>query len=124
MSVVDLTKENFDEQIANHELVVLDFWAPWCGPCLSFSPVFEQVSTEYPDVLFAKINTEKEVELANDFSIRSIPTVMVLRQNVLLFSESGLLPSSALSDLVDQAKALNMADVFKSIKEDGTDGGA
>lgn len=118
MVMMALTKDNFDQVVATNEIVVLDFWAPWCGPCRSFEPIFEEVAAQYPDVVFGKINTEDETELAADFAIRSIPNVMVLRQNVVLFSQGGVLPASALSDLIDQAKAIDMADVYKNLGDE------
>lgn len=117
MSVVELTKHNFDETIANNDIVVIDFWAPWCQPCLSFAPTFEAVASANPGVVFAKINVEQEQELAADFQVRSIPQLMIIRQSVALFSESGTMPESALQDLVEQAKALDMSDIKRTIKD-------
>lgn len=108
MSVITLTTANFDEIVDNNDMVVIDFWAQWCGPCQSFAPVFEEVSEQYPDVVFAKVDTEKESKLAEDFQVRSIPLVMVLRQNIVLYLESGVLPASALKDIIEQGKALDM----------------
>lgn len=118
MSTVELTKENFDEMVARHEMLILDFWAEWCGPCKSFGPIFSQVSEQYPDILFGKINTEEQPELAQDFRVRSIPLVVVLRQNIAVFSQPGMLPASALVDIIEQAKALDMDEVRASIARD------
>lgn len=108
MSIIHLTAANFDNIVDNNDMVVMDFWAQWCGPCQSFSSIFEEISEQYPEVVFAKVDTEKETKLAEDFNIRSIPLVLILRQNIVVYSESGSLPASALKDLVEQAKALDM----------------
>ena len=108
MALENLTKENFNEKVEQNQIVILDFWAPWCGPCLQFAPIFEEVSKEYPDILFGKINTEEEQELAGYFQIRSIPTVMVLKEGIIVFSQPGLLPKEALEDIIKQVKELDM----------------
>lgn len=108
MALVQLTKDNFDIYVSENDIVVLDFWAAWCGPCQSFEPIFTQVSEQYPDVIFAKIDIEDQPQLAQDFSVKQIPMIMVLRQHIAVFSGSGTMPASALSDLVLQAKALDM----------------
>lgn len=117
MSIINLTQENFDSVIEQHEIVVIDFWAEWCVPCRSFAPIFEGVANKNPDIAFAKVNTEEQSELAAEFTIRSIPTIMILRQKIMIFCESGLLPASALEDLLRQAKALDMNEVLKQLKE-------
>lgn len=117
-NLVTITSANFDGIIAKHDMVVIDFWAQWCQPCLAFAPVFEQVANDYPDVLFGKVNTEEEQQLARDFAIRSIPTLMVFRQKVLLLNESGMLPAVALKDLIEQAKALDMKAVLSQLGEE------
>lgn len=111
MTIIHLTKENFDSNVEDKNLVVLDFWAEWCGPCKTFSPVFEQVSERYPQAIFGKIDVEEQSELAADFNIRAIPTIMILRQNVVVFAESSVLPASGLCTLIDQALALDMSTV-------------
>lgn len=108
MSIVTITQENFNETINNNGMVILDFWAPWCGPCRSFAPVFEQTSEQHPDVVFAKINTEEQQELAGAFQIRSIPTLMIFRDQIIIFSQPGALPASAFEELITKAKALDM----------------
>jgi thioredoxin 1 len=117
VTTVALTKENFEQVITGNETVILDFWAPWCGPCRSFAPVFQSAAEKYPAVVFGKINTEDEPELAASFEIRSIPTLMVVRDRVVLFSQAGALPGSALESIVDKALALDMQEVHKQVAE-------
>ncbi len=117
MAVTELTKENFDQTIAQHPFAIIDFWAPWCGPCQSFAPVFEAVSEKHPNILFAKVNTEQEQELAAQFQIRSIPTLMIIRDNIIVYAQPGALPESALEDLIRQAENLDMDEVRKQLAE-------
>ena len=117
MATVELTKENFEQVVTANPMVVVDFWAPWCGPCKGFAPVFEGASEQHQDVVFAKVNTDVEQEIAGSFGIRSIPTLMVFREKVLLFQQAGALPASALEQVLEQAKALDMAQVHKEIAE-------
>ncbi|CAK0746129.1 putative thioredoxin 2 [Gammaproteobacteria bacterium] len=117
MATIDLTKENFEQTINDNEMLILDFWAPWCAPCRSFKPIFEKVAEKHPEVVFCKINTEAERELAGYFQIRSIPTIMIFRQKVIVYSEAGALSESALNELVEQVKALDMEQVHKDIAE-------
>ena len=116
MATVELTKENFEQVITGNDMVLVDFWAPWCGPCRTFAPVFEQASEKYSNVVFAKVNTEEEQEIAAHFQIRSIPTLMIFREKIIIFSQPGALPGSALDQLVDQASALDMDQVRKDIE--------
>jgi thioredoxin 1 len=117
MAVRELTQENFDDTITGNDIVLLDFWAPWCGPCRQFAPVFESLSESHPDVVFAKINTEEERELAGHFQIRSIPTLMVFRQQIIVFAQPGALPPAALASIVEKVKVLDMDDVRRQVAE-------
>jgi thioredoxin 1 len=117
MAIITLTKENFDHVVASNEIVVVDFWAEWCVPCKSFEKIFTEVADQYSDVLFGRVDIEAEPHLATDFMIRSVPTVMILRQKIMVFCESGLLPKTAFVDLIDQAKALNIEEVRKQLGE-------
>ena len=116
MPVDTLTTDQFDATVAGNDMVVVDFWAPWCGPCKSFAPVFEQVATENPDIKFVKVNTDEEQALAGHFGIRSIPTLMVLREKVIVFQQPGALPKGALDDILRQVKALDMDEVKRAAK--------
>jgi thioredoxin 1 len=121
MAVLELTKSNFDETIQNNDIVVLDFWAPWCGPCKQFAPTYDDVSNKFEgDVVFAKINTEDEQELAGHFQIRSIPTLMVFREQVAIFSQAGAMAGGDLEGIVEKAKELDMEMVHKEIAEDAS----
>jgi len=115
MATVELTKENFEDVVTKNDLIVVDFWAPWCGPCKGFAPVFEALSEKHPDVVFAKVNTDQEQELAGHFAIRSIPTIMVFREKVVLFSQAGALPGEGLQSILEQAKALDMKQVHEDV---------
>jgi thioredoxin 1 len=126
MATIELTKDNFEDVVTKNDLVIIDFWAPWCGPCKGFAPIFTAASEKHPDVVFAKVNTDEEQELAGHFAIRSIPTVMVFREQVVLFSQAGAFPADALDNLLSQAKALDMKQVHAEIeaaqKEQGETG--
>ncbi|MFF8605539.1 thioredoxin [Streptomyces sp. NPDC015346] len=116
MSTVELTKENFDQIVSDNDFVLIDFWASWCGPCRQFAPVFEAASQRHEDLVFAKVDTEAQQELAAAFEIRSIPTLMIVRENVAVFAQPGALPEAALEDVIGQARKLDMDEVRKSIE--------
>jgi thioredoxin 1 len=122
MAVLELTKENFNATIEGGKTVIVDFWAPWCGPCRAFAPTFSAVAEEFPDVVFAKINTEDEPELGAAFNIRSIPTLMVFREQVILYSEAGMLPKSALQEVVRKSLEIDMAKVHAEVATQGGPG--
>ena len=118
MATVDLTQENFESTVNGNPMVIIDFWAPWCGPCKGFAPVYEKASESHPDVVFAKVNTDEEQELAGAFNIRSIPTLMVFREKVILFQQAGALPGQALEQVITQAKTLDMDKVREEIAKE------
>lgn len=118
MPTLDIDKDNLASTINDNPIVIVDFWAPWCGPCQSFKPVFEATAEKYPDVVFAKVNTEEQQEIASHFQIRSIPTLMVFRDQVVLYSESGALPQSSFEKLVEDAIGVDMNEVQKAIAEE------
>ena len=122
MAVMELTKENFEQVVTSNGTVIVDYWAPWCGPCKGFAPVFERVAEANPDVVFAKVNTDDEQEIAQHFQIRSIPTLMVFRDQIIVFSQPGALPQNALEQIVEKAKGLDMEEVRKQIVQEPGDG--
>ena len=117
MGAMQVTAANFQETVEKGGVVLLDWWAPWCGPCRAFAPVFEKAAETYADVTFGKINTDEEQQLAGMFEIRSIPTLMVFRDKVLVFAQPGALPAAALEDLIQQVKGLDMEKVLKDVEE-------
>jgi thioredoxin 1 len=122
VATVELTKDTFEDTVVSNDMVLVDFWAEWCGPCRSFAPVYEKVSEEHSDIVFAKVDTEAERELAAYFNIRSIPTLMIFRDKIGIFAQPGALPEAALRDLIGQAQDLDMDEVRRQIEaEDHSD---
>ncbi|BAU46977.1 thioredoxin [Sulfurifustis variabilis] len=118
MATIEVTEANFRSLIDDNAVVFVDFWAPWCGPCRSFAPAYEAVSEKYPDVVFAKVNTEEQQALAAAFQIRSIPTLMIFRERIILFAQPGALPQSALEQVVEKTLALDMDEVRRQVAEE------
>ena len=116
MSVIELKQSNFDETISNNDIVIIDFWAPWCGPCLQFAPTFKEASEKIDGVTFAKVNTEEEQSLGAHFGIRSIPTLMIFREQIGIFSQPGSMTAKDLEDLLDKAKSIDMDEVRKELE--------
>ena len=116
-STVELTKDNFDQTVTDNDFVLIDFWASWCGSCRQFAPVYEKAAEENPDLVFGKIDTEAQPELAQAFGIQSIPTLMIVRDRVAVFAQPGALPEAALTDVIGQARKLDMDEVRKSVEE-------
>ncbi|MFF4213122.1 thioredoxin [Streptomyces sp. NPDC001796] len=116
-NTVELTKENFDQTVEDNDFVLIDFWASWCGPCRQFAPVYDKAAEENPDLVFAKVDTEAQPELAAAFGIQSIPTLMIVRDRVAVFAQPGALPQAALDDVIGQARRLDMDEVRKAVAE-------
>jgi thioredoxin 1 len=117
MATVALTKDSFEQTLEDNDIVLIDFWASWCGPCRMFAPIFEKVSEQHPGVVFAKVDTEAERELAEAFRIQSIPTLMAVRDKVVLYSQPGALPEDALEDIVRQVEAIDMEQVHQELAQ-------
>ena len=121
MAVTELNKNNIDETINNNDIVLIDFWAPWCGPCQTFKPIFESASERHQDAVFASCNTEEQAELAAMFQIQSIPTLVIFREGVGIFGQPGMLPAEALDELLDKVRELDMDEVRAEVaKQQGT----
>ncbi len=117
MATIDVTVETMNEVISTNDFVIVDFWAPWCKPCKNFAPVYEELSEKYPNIVFAKVDTEAEQQLTGEFQIRSIPTLMIFREQVILFSQPGALQASQLEQVIDQAQSLDMEEVRQDIEK-------
>jgi thioredoxin 1 len=124
MAVVELSKDSFEQTIKDNDFVVVDFWAPWCGPCRSFAPVYDKVSEDHDDIVFAKINTEEEQEIAAHFQIRSIPTLMIFREQIIIFAQPGALPEGSFRQLLEKAGDLDMAEVRAQVEAQRQQGSA
>ena len=116
MATIDATRDNFEGLITGNDIILVDFWAPWCGPCRQFAPVYESLAEQHEDIVFAKVNTEEERELAGHFQIRSIPTLMVFREQIIVFSQPGALPPAALTSVIEKVRELDMDMVRKEVE--------
>ena len=117
MATVNLTADTFDEVVSSNDIVFIDFWAAWCAPCRAFAPVFEAASETHGDIVFAKVDTEAQPQLAQAFNIYSIPTLMIIREQVVLYAEAGALPARAFEDLIGKVREIDMADVHRQVAE-------
>ena len=118
MAYIDLTTKNFNETLDNNEIVIIDFWAEWCGPCRQFAPIFEKTAENFPDVTFAKVNTEEQQAISAQYGIQSIPTIMVVRDGIILLNQGGSLPEEAFGKLIDHVKGLDMDQIREEIAKE------
>lgn len=121
MATVDVTADNFNEIITKNDFVIVDFWAPWCGPCKGFAPLYDELSEKYPDLVFAKVNTEEQQALAGEFQIRSIPTIMIFREQIIMFSQPGAPQGPQMEQIIEQVQGLDMDEVKKDIEQQQAD---
>ncbi|MBE9526533.1 MAG: thioredoxin [Proteobacteria bacterium] len=121
MATVDVTADNFNEIITNNDFVIVDFWAPWCGPCKGFAPLYDELSEKYPDIVFAKVNTEEQQALAGEFQIRSIPTIMIFREQIIMFSQPGAPQGPQMEQIIEQVQGQDMKEVKKDIEQQQAD---
>lgn len=122
MSVANLTADQFEETMGMHDMLIIDFWAPWCGPCKFFAPIFEQAATRHPEVAFAKVNVDEEQELAGLFQVRSIPTIAFMREGIVLYAHAGAMQASELDDIIGKMKALDMDQVRADVEAANNNG--
>lgn len=122
MALIELKDDNFEQTILENDFVIIDFWAPWCGPCRGFAPVFEAAAEKYPDITFAKVNTEEQQALAGHFQIRSIPTLMIFREKVIIYAQPGALPAGAFEDLISRAQEVDMEKVHAELATQSQNG--
>ncbi len=121
MATIELTQANFEQTVSKNNIVLIDFWASWCGPCRSFAPIYEASSENHSDMVFAKVNTEQERELATQFQVRSIPTLVIFREQIIIFSQPGSLPAQALEEVIGKALELDMDVVRAEVAKQGQD---
>lgn len=121
MASIDLTTQNFNETLDNNEIVIVDFWAAWCGPCIQFSPIFEKIAEENPDITFGKVNIDEQPAIANEFGVHSVPSILVSREGIILLNQAGMLPEEAFDKLINHVKELDMDQIREEIAKDKED---